>query len=521
MRRFSTVFFVFLALSFCASARPSIVNSSMVDSLRIALDKLDENYARRVAALEKQKNQYLISPVSRQRVTLAESLAKQYMVQNIDTAVMYYRLAIKDAESLGASDDALRASFTLNSILPIVGITKEAIDWYESINYATVPYELRRHYWLSGAEIYHVSQTPYPPGEYKEHYNKLTIVALDSLKHYYPQQSPLVGYLTGYIHLLRGESNLAVANFIEVLPKLTDYPELADFTMKAVVDYYRVRPEYRQVYIAYLFRRAISALKRGVVLPEALAALGAELVAEGYEDMGRRCVSLALRTPDMSYRASLVTFDRSGYAHYLTDEVSSRNRAVAKIIMFLLVLLSAVVGYAIYCRKRVRYFEKEVYQAEERIKGVEKEAARTTRNVIALAFLAFEHMRDYNVYVLRKLKAGQVKDLYEDAENGKFIQRQSEKYFEEFDASFLANFPNFVGNLNMLLQPDKQLSLLPGDRLSPELRIAAFMRLGINDSNRLAQIMSLSLNTIYTYRNRLRGRAIDRENFEKNLIEST
>ena len=85
--------------------------------------------------------------------------------------------------------------------------------------------------------------------------------------------------------------------------------------------------------------------------------------------------------------------------------------------------------------------------------------------------------------------------------------------------STLANFPNFLVGLNRLLQPDKQLSLLPGDRLSPELRIAAFMRLGVTDSARLSQALGLSLNTIYTYRNRLKGRALDRDKFEENVAK--
>ena len=128
-------------------------------------------------------------------------------------------------------------------------------------------------------------------------------------------------------------------------------------------------------------------------------------------------------------------------------------------------------------------------------------------------------LNDYNLHVARKLKAGQVKDLFAEVESGKYIQKQNDKYFEVFDSTFLANFPNFLVGLNRLLQPDKQLSLLPGDRLSPELRIAAFMRLGVTDSARLSQALGLSLNTIYTYRNRLKGRALDRDKFEENVAK--
>ena len=94
------------------------------------------------------------------------------------------------------------------------------------------------------------------------------------------------------------------------------------------------------------------------------------------------------------------------------------------------------------------------------------------------------------------------------------------KFFEVFDSEFLKAFPDFIERLNSLLQPDKQVKLLSGDRFTPELRIAAFIRLGITDSSRISGVLNLSLNTIYTYRNRLRSRAIDRDNFDAFLVKT-
>ena len=44
------------------------------------------------------------------------------------------------------------------------------------------------------------------------------------------------------------------------------------------------------------------------------------------------------------------------------------------------------------------------------------------------------------------------------------------------------------------------------------------MRLGIEDSSRIARVLNYSLNTIYAYRNRMKARAIDRETFEKDVM---
>lgn len=57
----------------------------------------------------------------------------------------------------------------------------------------------------------------------------------------------------------------------------------------------------------------------------------------------------------------------------------------------------------------------------------------------------------------------------------------------------------------------------PDELLIPEVRIYAFVRLGVDQSNKIAQILNYSVNTVYSYRNRMRNRAIDREKFDVNI----
>ena len=55
--------------------------------------------------------------------------------------------------------------------------------------------------------------------------------------------------------------------------------------------------------------------------------------------------------------------------------------------------------------------------------------------------------------------------------------------------------------------------------ITTDLRILAFMRLGIEESTRIAQVLNYSVNTIYTYRNKLKNKAINRENFEADIMK--
>lgn len=118
----------------------------------------------------------------------------------------------------------------------------------------------------------------------------------------------------------------------------------------------------------------------------------------------------------------------------------------------------------------------------------------------------------------RKLAAGQSDELYRMAKSGKFVEEQTGEFYEVFDDAFLHIYPDFVEQVNGLLRPECRITLQSGEMLNTDLRILAFMRLGIEESPRIAQVLNYSLNTIYAYRNRLKSRAINRETFEADVM---
>ena len=52
-----------------------------------------------------------------------------------------------------------------------------------------------------------------------------------------------------------------------------------------------------------------------------------------------------------------------------------------------------------------------------------------------------------------------------------------------------------------------------------ELRICALIKLGIKDSAHISEFLGYSPNTIYTYRTKIRNRAINRDSFEKDIVK--
>lgn len=110
-------------------------------------------------------------------------------------------------------------------------------------------------------------------------------------------------------------------------------------------------------------------------------------------------------------------------------------------------------------------------------------------------------------------------DLYKMTKSGKFIEEQSKEFYEVFDNAFLHLYPDFPEKVNNLLNPDEPLEIPTDGTLTTDLRLLAFMRLGIEESGRIAELLNYSVNTIYSYRNRLRNKAINRDTFEADIMD--
>ncbi len=118
----------------------------------------------------------------------------------------------------------------------------------------------------------------------------------------------------------------------------------------------------------------------------------------------------------------------------------------------------------------------------------------------------------------RKLASGQADELQKLIKSGKFDDDQNEEFYKIFDSAFLDIYPDFIENINSLLRPEEALELKNAKELTPELRIYAFVRLGVDESTKIAQMLNYSVSTVYAYRNRMRNRAIDRENFDHDVM---
>lgn len=136
---------------------------------------------------------------------------------------------------------------------------------------------------------------------------------------------------------------------------------------------------------------------------------------------------------------------------------------------------------------------------------------------ISLCYLYIEKLESQRKMVIRKIKANQQKELLSILSSSKRTAEENQTFFSQFDSIFLSLYPSFVEELNTLLMPEAQVELKENNELTPSLRVAALIRLGVMESSVIAGILSYSPQTIYNYRSALKNGAIDKDSFEENL----
>ncbi len=99
-------------------------------------------------------------------------------------------------------------------------------------------------------------------------------------------------------------------------------------------------------------------------------------------------------------------------------------------------------------------------------------------------------------------------------------KRQNKELLQDFDEVFLALFPDFVKKFQVLFPPEVIWQTEDKDELSPEIRIFALMRLGVKNNDTISKILGYSVNTIYAYRSKVRGKSLlDKEAFDRAVME--
>ena len=144
---------------------------------------------------------------------------------------------------------------------------------------------------------------------------------------------------------------------------------------------------------------------------------------------------------------------------------------------------------------------------------------RLAKLYIDLCAKYIARLKKQQTLVKRKIKANQTSELLSQLSSERLSEEDAATFLSRFDKAFLDLYPGFTEDLNNLLVPEGRIQNKSTDELTTEQRIMALIRLGVKESAEIADLLFYSPQTIYNYRSVLKGKAINKENFEEEVMK--
>ena len=195
------------------------------------------------------------------------------------------------------------------------------------------------------------------------------------------------------------------------------------------------------------------------------------------------------------------------------------------IMLVAIVIISLSLAKVNRQRRRLKLLMKKT--KELNIELSEKNATISEANIIKEKYMFkymylsanfIKEMDEYRKDLRHTYKEEGTEALMLKLREPEYIYLQYKSFYKLFDEIFLGIFPDFPEKVNSLLKEGKHLNMKHKDILSTELRILAVIRLGMTESRKIAEFLNTSVNTIYTYRTKMRYDSIDGpEKFEENI----
>ncbi len=201
------------------------------------------------------------------------------------------------------------------------------------------------------------------------------------------------------------------------------------------------------------------------------------------------------------------------------------------LIGFLIFLITAVVLFfllVIYRRQlqKIKANEAIISNQNTELKSVNEklwESSRIKEELIGLFLKTCSTYIDTLDRIKRKVLHSIKTEKYNEIItllDGVHIDKEKVNLYETLDSAFLKMFPNFITSFNGLLNKEDQVWPKQGETLNATLRIFALMRLGINELGTVAKILNYSESTIYTYKVRIKSKALVPGNdFERRIMD--
>lgn len=474
---------------------------------------------------------------SEQELALNNRLYDEYMAFNFDSAHQYIK---KNIEILKSLDDAnLKASsfIRMAHILAVSGLFEKADAMLGEISLPQLNTEKKVEYYNQKAELFlYRSEMAQHSPYFKE--------CIDSTQYYRqlilqiaPKES--FEYITNFASYTceRGDEDQAIRIFENYLPSIQQGDRRYSI-ITSTLAYFYSRKQLSELQEKYLLLCAISDLRGTILENNSFRELSSILMERG--DYTKAYSYLSQASDDAQLYGSRLRSVQVAHLSPLITKAYDAERAQAQhrtniflIIISLIALL--LVGSVIYTlslmRKRRLANEKiskmnvELSQHNDEIRMMNvqmKEANRIKDEYIGrflelcsnLIYRSEERLKKMN----RLARERKLEELYAELKSNTSINGGIRMFHQNFDTAFLNIYPDFVSEVNRLMTDGNGFDVgEDANKLTTELRVLALIRLGIQDNQKIADILRSSITTVYTYRSKLKSKARNKDSFEDDI----
>ena len=508
-----------------------------------AIEQSDRYVQVREERIAKLKTALEVTHAVNARYDLCHNLYEEYHSYVNDSAIFYLDRCIALAQTMGNQSLVDECHLQMAFQCSESGMFHEAADLLQRIDEQQLNADNLRRYNITMGHLYgemaYYCKVPALQQDYyakRDQYNGRIIAANDSSDEYL-QVKEMGCFSTQDAEGALAFSDLRLKNVEEGTHKY------------AIVAFYR-HLDYRllgdSIQARYwVTQSALSDVTNAVMDQGALWELANMLMADGDIDRAYRYIHFAWQCAskfNTLKRNNQISPVMTAISDNYETSLKRANRlllALAVVACLLAGLLLGILYYSNSQRKKLARARNELSDSNTRLEQLNAQLSdlnsqmRETNAKLAesnrvkdeyvgrfihLCSFYIDRLDEMNKRIHKMVKSRDLDALYKLTERNDLRDKNLTELYEMFDSTFLHLFPNFVNDFNALLRPENRITLTEPGVLNTDIRIFALIRLGIEDSSRIAEFLHYSVNTIYNYRAKIKNGALgDRDAFESQV----
>ena len=528
---------VFIATSF--SLNSENIDRNLIDKMLKELDEVvdnDDMYKEIRAHRADSLVQTASHRKGQQRIDLYVEAYNIYSHYQCDSAVKTLQRLSLVTEASENGDVKEYLKIANGEILGIMGLYVEAYETLQSVNVDELSHQNKLFYFQTFRSVFGWIADYSHNSPSHEKYVKLTNIYRDSI---IATETNKIAHDIALAdkHIVNGDPDEALNLLLENLAN-AERTEL-------IYLYFNLAEAYRELgetdkYTYYLIMASISDLRAGVTEYLALPTLANVLYKNGDIDRAYKYMIRSMDDANLC-KARLRTMEVSNIfpiidKAYKQKELENRKwvRIFALILVAFVIVLLCILAFMLKQNNKLNLIRRKLADANDNLKRVNDELQVANKNLIKTDRIKEDYiarflercrsyldaLENYRHSLLKLAKNNQHEALMRQLKDHTLVGEEQQRFYHDFDKAFLDIHPNFVENFNNLLKEEERVYPKSDWSLTTEMRIFALIRLGINDSNKIAHFLNYSLATIYNYRSRITNKSIhDKDQFNELLMK--